>query len=117
MSSISSAEAQKFMHVSVNTQIDIAIRVRQSQNRDYVLYDADFHRSNRVLVNGYRVEVDALGRHAILNTASQKSISGLQYFGLVEKFSKDIIFIDNKVFLKAMPKIRSSIDSPIESSS
>ena len=43
--------------------------------RDYVLFDSDFHRVNREMINGYRVEVDTYGRHAILNTASQKSLN------------------------------------------
>lgn len=113
MSEITLPIALTFMRASVATQVDIATRVRAAQNRDYVLFDSDFHRVNREMINGYRVEVDTYGRHAILNTASQKSLNFSQYFSLVSNLNKDIVSLDGKVYLKAISKIisRSNLSS------
>lgn len=114
MSEISLPAALAFMRASVATQVDIAVRVRASQNRDYVLFDPDYHRVNREMINGYRVEVDTYGRHAVLNTASQKSLNFSQYFGLVSSLNKDIVSLDGKVYLKAISKTITRSNLPSE---
>jgi hypothetical protein len=114
MSKPSFETLSQFAQTSISTQLDIANRVRQMQNRDYVLFDKDFHRVSVVRVGNYRVEVDTFGRQGILCRAAQDRFTCKEYLYYLQRdpIMSDVKVIGDKVFLTAKSAARSTLVTP-----
>lgn len=111
MSRPSNNKLHAFAQSCINVQLDIANRVRRLQNADYVLFDANYHRTSVVRIGNYRVEVDAYNRKAVMCRAANESFTfdDYHYFIKQNPLYKSIKIVDEKAFLPAKPHVRSAI--------
>lgn len=71
------------MRYTLAKQIVIAKSVQALQNAKYILFDLDFKSISTVMVGHYRVDVDAVGRRAILSAGAQACFTRDQYLRYV----------------------------------
>ncbi|QLJ83502.1 ORF5 [Broome virga-like virus 1] len=117
MPSIPASVLYDFVVCSLKTQVDIAKRVRDIQNADYILFDPSFRRTHRIRIGDYRVEVDAMGRKAVTCAAAKEVFDVDDYWQIVREFDcEDIILHHRCIALRAKPVVKSrsklSIDIP-----
>ena len=71
--------AEAFVTFTLQKQIEIALIVQSFQNAPYILFDKSFQPARVIMVDKYRVEVDAQDRRAILSTGAQHCFTCEQY--------------------------------------
>lgn len=108
MTSIPVSVLYDFVVCSLKTQVDIAKRVRDIQNADYILFDPSFRRTHRIRIGDYRVEVDAMGRKAVTCAAAKEVFDFEDYWQVVKDFGCDDIILHGRcIALRAKPVIKS----------
>lgn len=117
MSRPSNAKLHAFAQSCINVQLDIAHRVRRLQNADYVLFDANYHRTSVIRIGNYRVDVDAFNRKAVMCRAANESFTFEDYHYFIKQHPlyKSIKIVDDKAYLTAKPHVRSTIQSASDS--
>nr|WQM60659.1 MAG: ORF5 protein [Riboviria sp.] len=89
--------ADCFVRHSLQKQLDIAETVRSFQNFQYILFDPTFIETRTIMVDKYRVSVDATGRRAILNAGAQACFNAATYYSYADH--SKVTKCDSVVFL------------------
>lgn len=123
-SNVPESVLRHFVVCCLKTQVDIAHRVRDIQNADYILFDPSFRRTHHIRIGDYRVEVDALGRKAITSAAAKEAFDSSDYWAFVSKFddaeiikNKECIALLAKPIIKSRSKITPSRSTSLSSAS